>query len=383
MRIALLSHRGGNIGHDFMALGMEAVITATFGPSAEIVHYEQHRHFSIYPNGHPLHAVDWFHHGRLKAIRRYLNRPELSGRLWRGSKDLSADLAVTCGGPNIVAGASRSPEMGLMCHHMIGAFHAQDVPVIDAAVGTCFPLNSIPERIDDVADVKFYQRLFSYCAASTVRDELAVKLYRGLGREADLIPCAATAAGRPFTKWLGGNVVDPADRYIVINFQEKGANEDWGQGVDAKAWAQKVRALAERLQRRHGVAFLCHNENEVRLAKSLRLSLPVIYPRTVQAYATAIGNAKAALVSRIHAAISLAGIGVPSFVVGTDTRLGAVRQLGLPTCFVGDATTEKLEVELEQLLANIQREKERLLTVRDEAIKRYGEVFRQHIRGRG
>ena len=37
-KIALLSHRGGNIGHDFMAIGMEAIVSKVFGPDTEISH---------------------------------------------------------------------------------------------------------------------------------------------------------------------------------------------------------------------------------------------------------------------------------------------------------------------------------------------------------
>lgn len=373
MRVALLSHRGGNIGHDFMAAGWEEIVRSALGEGTHIEHFEQHRPFDIYPRHHPARLVDRFAPGRVQKVRRYLDRADVSQRMWSHARPLSFDLGISCGGPNLVAGPS--PEMALMFHHLPGAFQAQGVPVLDAAVGSAYPLERIPDRITEPAEIEFWSRAFANSRAGTVRDRLAAHLFAGLGREEALIPCGAVAAGRSMLR-----VADrlPRDqRYFVVNFQERGANTDWGQGVDPATWAAVARETVDRLSRRHQVVLLCHNAWESRLARGIFPNTPRIQPTSVVDYARVVAGASAAFVSRLHAAIPLAGAGVPSLVAGTDTRLYAAEELGLPTTFAKTATAEAIECELEELLAHSADHEERLVAVRDTAIARYGEVIHQ------
>ena len=373
MKVALLSHRGGNIGHDFMAAGMEVVAREAFGADVEIAHYEQHRPFEVYSKGHPLRLVDRIPYGKLDSIKRMLNRPPISRALWLSLGRLDARLAIACGGPNIVDNAWKSVEMGSMFHHLPGAFHSQGVPVIDAAVGACYPLERVPSSIDHPKNAAFYRRLFSYCAASTVRDDVARRLWSGLGREVQLIPCAAIASGR--TLEMVGSSPSKSARVVLINFQERGANEDWGQKVDVALWTNIIRELVQRMSRRHELAFICHNDKEASLSKAVAPSVPVYQPRDIAEYGRVISNAKAALVSRVHAAIPLAGIGVPSITVGTDTRLGTVKLMGLEGIFVKEASVEYLEDRLEHLMAIGSAEAERLRDVREKTIFAYRDLI--------
>lgn len=376
MQIALVSHRGGNIGHTFMAVGWEVIVRDAFGADTPIRHFEQHEPFSVYGSSHPVRLVDRFPHGRAQVVRRCLDRPRVAQLLWHQLPKRQLDLAIACGGPNIVRGISRSPEVELMFHHLLGALAHAGTPVIDAAVGSSFPLECVPESIAEAADagdIASYRRLLSIAGRSTVRDRLAQKLWRQMGRTAPLIPCGAVAVGRVLEK-----EAQPAgDPYVVVNFQERGANTDWGQGVDTRRWADTVVDVARRLSRRHRVVVLCHNEIELALARRVLPEYPAHLPTSLSEYGQLITGAGAALVNRLHAAVPLAGVGVPSVLVGTDTRLWAADEFGLPTRYVKHVDAAGLEETVEDLLSRRVSERERLLQVREDTIRAYVDFIRE------
>lgn len=371
MKVALMSHRGGNIGHDFMAAGWEIVLRDAFGAQVAIEHFEQHRPFEVYRRWHPVRLAHLIPAQRAQPLLWKLDDPALSARLWSSARPLQFDAAIACGGPNIAPGVGRSPQMGLMFHHLPGAFRAQGVPTVDAAVGAAFPYHSPPERITEPEDRSYYARVFQCMTKSTARDSLAQQLFAELGRAAPLLPCASIASGRLFD----GLPPDRGRGHVLINFQERGANTDWGQGVDPEWWRATMGDVIDRLLLRHQVVFLCHNDTEQRLARRLRGGIPTIVPKTVQDYSRAISGAKGAIVSRLHAALPLAGAGVASIVVGTDTRLLAAKLIGLPVRFVKDLTVDSLEHDLENLVSHQSPERQRLLDVRDDTINGYAKFL--------
>lgn len=385
--IALISHRFGNIGHTFMAVGMEEIARQAFGDAVDIVHFEQHRFFDLHPWYHPLRWTDLVRHGRLSGLRMALGSERACRFFWPQCRDLrSFAMAINCGGPSVSPGVGSSPEMRLMFLYKLGAFFSQGIPVLDLGVGSgAFPIESPVGPAREVfsgIDLEYFQRLFAATTLTTVRDPLAQRLLSELGRAAPLIPCAALIAGRRLEQIASPDSATER-KLILINFQKYGANEDWGQSVDPDRWASTVRELIQRLSARHEIAFLCHNTLESKLAETIAPHIPRHLPNSVEEYARLIRQAKAGLVSRIHAAIPLAGIGIPSLVIGTDCRLGTIDVLGLPTHFVKEATVEYLEATLETLLNRSTQEAERLRTVREETATRYAALFREHARVMG
>lgn len=382
-KIALLSHRFGNIGHLFMSVGFEEILRQMFGDDVDIRHFEQHHFFSVYPQGHWLHWADKIPHGRMGALRMWLNSPKQCEKFWPEAHELREfSGAITCGGPSIVRGVGRTPEMCLMFHHQLGAFHHHGVPTFDCGVGSGgFPLRNLPASpadAFDAADKRYFERLFSYSTVSTVRDSYAQELWRALGREAPLIPCGALLSGRRFEA-LSERPNDDAEKHIVINYQLSGANSDWGQKVDIDQWRKVVADLIRRLQKRHKVIFLCHNAVEASHARQVGVDIPSYTPTTLDEYAKIIMRGKAGVASRIHAAIPMAGVGLPVSAIGTDTRLGTLDLMGIKTHYVGDITAEQLEHETETGIRNADEERQRLLALRDEAASQYIELFSRHF----
>ncbi|MBX6369025.1 MAG: polysaccharide pyruvyl transferase family protein [Rhodospirillales bacterium] len=378
-KVALLSHRFGNIGHSFMAVGAEEVVAEAFGPDAEITHFEQHFPFEVHGKSHPMRRLDPPRLGRLVPLLRALEPEFVQRLLWRQTLPLDFDLAVACGGPNIVAGGSRALPLRMMLHYMNGAFRFRGVPLIDAAVGCCFPYERVPDELPP-EDAAFYRAAMERCSVVAVRDPIAARIRSQLGFEGPLLPCIALSSGRRFEAIAGGARRKGDDGYLLVNFQRRGANEDWGQGVDPARWMSVVRDALEILRQRHDVVLVAHSAAESEAARELAPDLPCFRPESVEEYARVAAGAKVGFVSRLHAGIALAGIGVPSLVVGTDTRLGTAELIGLDTAYVKTLTAGDVVERVERLIAARAVERERLIALREATIREYAKLFRSTIR---
>ena len=129
----------------------------------------------------------------------------------------------------------------------------------------------------------------------------------------------------------------------------------------------------------YNILFLCHDENEYQLAFELNPTIPRFQPKNFREYFSVVSRAKVGLCNRLHTSIALAGIGIPSVAVGTDTRLLMVAAVNLPYFYVKKVTVEKIEKAVENLLANHEKERERLLTLREKTWNHYVEIVEKAL----
>tara|TARA_B100000886_G_scaffold338408_1_gene301159 strand:+ start:5217 stop:6359 length:1143 start_codon:yes stop_codon:yes gene_type:complete len=376
-RIALLCHRKGNIGHLFMAIGVKNILKDTFKENIEINYFEQHNPFEVYPKNHWLRYINFLPHGKFKKIREALNKDSFKNKSFPSLSPLKYKLAIACGGPNIVKGAYNAPEMGLMLQHLNAAFKHRKVPLLDIGVGSCFPLEKKPKKFIDQKDRIFYSKSFDLITKISVRDKTAKNLVNELGFNCELIPCAAIASGRSFQRESSN--IPNHEKYIAINFQRDGSNSSWGQGIDSNSWLQTMRDVISRLEIDHKIILLAHSKYELKLARRLAPHLRRVQPKNSYEYSDLISRVKLGLVSRIHAAIPLAGIGVPSIVIGTDTRIETIDMLGLPNSFVKKVNAQWLLEKTNILLNQLEEEKDRLIEIRESTIKQYSEIIKSTI----
>ena len=377
MNIALLSHRFGNIGHSFMAIGVEEAIRAAFGRSATIQHWEQHRTFNVYSRRHPLSWLDRVHNLRMPSLLRVINRPVVSRALWKSAKDVrQIDLALACGGPSLAVGAADNPEHVALLNHLYGAIAHQGVRIVDVGLGSCVPISRLSDDVASMyghADLEVFRRLMAATATSLVRDTTARKTMRFIGRECELIPCAAFLSARSFRPKVCTNSIR---KIVAINYQREGANSSWGQPIDGPRWAATIRELSRRLSNRHQVVFLCQNQREYTEVSAVLDGATAVCPENAIDYLRIIREFDAAVVSRIHAAIPLASYGIPSITVGTDSRIQALEPIGLKTHYINDATVDILEEQVETALCQSAEYQERLLVLREQTLDTYVARFR-------
>ncbi|MBD0320105.1 MAG: polysaccharide pyruvyl transferase family protein [Gemmatimonadetes bacterium] len=368
-RVGLITTLDTNIGDDFIREGVKRVVAAALdGREIEWVMVNKHHPLTVYPGWHPVRLAERLPRGRGKAQRlaRTLLHPLPLSRFD------GCELVVQCGAPVLWPGCHGSEWAEPLWREVVGRLAARGVPVLNLAAGSCYPWESPAERIDDAADVEYVRRALADCRLTTSRDTLAHRLYASVGGDTPLVRCTAFVAPR-------GQATDRDERLVLVNYMAGAGHYDWGQGVDGGGWEATMKTVLERLKERHRVAFLCHTQAEYDLAGGLDPSLPRILPRTPREYFEVAARAAGAVCNRLHASVAMAGMGIPSVAIGTDTRLLMVEQVGIPALYVKEATAERVLHELDAGMARAGQTRDRLLAASDETWDAYVTAIRGAI----
>ena len=373
MRVGVITTLSTNIGDDLIRTGITRVLAEAF-PDREIEYRLVNKHdpFSAYHAWHPIRwirRVPRYGHGLATRLARLLHR-------FGGTVFDSADLIVQSGAPVLWPDCHRAEWADPLWHQVAGRLHGT-IPVIGLASGACYPVERVPAAIDTDADRDFVRRAVSYCRLFTARDALAAALVAELGLDAPLIPCTALLHA-------ADDAIPPAPPaegrpLVLVNYMEGGGHYDWAQDVDARAWERTVRELIRRLETRYRVAFLCHTPAEAALAERLRPDLERRLPRTPEEFVRDTRDAVTAVCNRMHASVGMAGLGIPSVAIGTDTRLAMVEQVGLPARYVKEATADVLARDVEDLIARRDEQRTRLLELRRETMDTYVRAIRDAL----
>lgn len=364
MRIGLITTLNTNIGDDFIREGICLVLKEAFkDQSIEFVAVNKHRPMSVYPKGHPCRLAEFIPYGKRQA---YI----LFGTIFhRGGKTLfdECDLIVQCGAPVLWPGCHKAEWAIPLWHQVVGRLHGR-IPALNMAAGSCYPWERQPEKIAEPQDTEYAKAILSYCRATTSRDTLARMLFASLGRNTPHIPCTAFLAAKPFAN------CQESENLVLVNYMEGGGHFDWGQDIDKAKWEGITREWIACMRKRHRVAFLCHDRKEYEHAKRVDPSIERFFPKSSDEYFQMTSRACAALCNRMHASVGLAGLGIPSIAVGTDTRLLMVKALELPCHYVKDVSAEMLEDSMEHLITERAIQREHLRVLQAETFRGYIDV---------
>jgi Polysaccharide pyruvyl transferase len=368
VRIGLITTLNRNIGDDFIRDGIVQLMLQVFaGRDVRFVTVNKHTPWSVYPGWHPLRwlqTLEEVPRGRRAAD---WMRTNVSGALHPlgGSRFDHVDIVVQCGAPVLWPGCHGSEWASPLWDQVVGRL-SDRVPVLNLAAGSAYAWEDQPKQVSDARDVDFLRRIMSYCRVTTARDELASRLAGGLGVSVPTIPCSAFLVGRRF-----GEPSRADDGIVLFNYMSGAGHFGWQQGIDETVWMETARSLVKRLSTRHRLAFICHDVKEYAAAERVNPDLPRFLPRTPEEYFSLIRASKAAVCNRLHAAVALASVGIPSVSVGTDTRLLMVAAIGLPHRYVKDVDVALLEEALETLVEHRNDERDRLLELREWTWSRY------------
>lgn len=367
MKIGLITTIDTNIGDDFIRRGICKLLAAHYNDKVEFIPVNKHFPYTVYPTWHPAYL------GQISE-----NFPQVKNRLQSlvdryfssigHSRFDHCDLIVQCGAPVFWFNCNLNEWATPIWHDVIKRL-CDDIPVLNLAAGSCYPWKKQDIAFDNPLDVEYMKSILGYCRMTTVRDELAQSICGRLGWKTPRVPCAAI---------LAADQQDPSDTsesYILINYMRGGGHYDFQQGVDDSKWERTIKELIVRLERRHKVAMICHDSKEENLAMELAPSLTKYFPKSPQEYFECIAGAKLGVCNRMHASVGMAGLGIPSVAIGTDTRLLMVKETGLPVHYVDDVSVDTLETQLEDILSNKAHERDRLLTLRKETWGKYMSIL--------
>lgn len=248
-------------------------------------------------------------------------------------------------------------------------------PIFNIAAGACQPYPDFARTfLSDPACIQFARDVSSACRWTSVRDPLASQILYALGLEHEVLPCTAFHAPRRlkplngYGEALGVNLMPLAGHYKL--------KED----IDEKAWAVTIEAFLSDMRKRHSLFFIAHDLSEKEFMKHFLASGEVIFysPRW-RDYLPVYGKCSAVIASRIHGAVCAAGFGKPAVIVGNDTRLLIGDYINIPAIYVSKVKVEELVDLVETAISMGGRERDRLLTLREETAARYREAILEGI----
>lgn len=355
MKTGLITTLNTNIGDDFIRMGIQRILQS-LNPKDRIewVPINKHKPETVWPRLHPK--------------RRHLSLPtpfnNLVGHTLKNRFE-SCDLIVQCGAPVVWNGCSQCEWNGPLWQDVIAPL-SSSVPVINLAAGSAYPLSVQSEQLEG-DDLKYIQSILGYCRLTTARDRLAQRLMQSAGTPVPLIPCSACLALDP----LDGEIA--SRRTIAVNYMPKAGHFDFLNELDEHDWARTFRSVLTALKNQYHVVFLCHNASEYQQAKALFPDFPAILPRSRRAYNRFASGVRFGVFNRLHAAVAFAGIGIPSVVVGNDTRTLMVEEFGLDVFDVRQIASEQILEAIARINAHIDEESRRLLTLRNKTLADYSE----------
>jgi hypothetical protein len=372
LRVGLITTLGTNLGDDLIREGILLVLREVL-PSTKLHFFavDKHRPLMVYPRWHPVHLselADYLPRGRRRVARWIEN---VFSRLGLSAFD-DRDLIIQCGAPVLWPACHACEWAEPLWHHVVGRL-TNRLPVLNLAAGSCYPWERQPTRITDSSDAAYLRAILGYCWLTITRDRLAQTLCASLGTQTPMMPCTAFLAGGQPKRSHSRNGM------VLINYMVRGGHYDWDQGIDENVWKKTIRGVVARLGKRHPLAFLCHSEVEYHQAQQIDSTLTRLWPKNPAEFFSMVQGARAALCNRLHASVALAGLGIPSVSVGTDTRMLMVEAVGLPYFYVNGASVELLEESLEGLLAREDEERDRLLDLRKGSWYGYCDVVARAI----
>ena len=359
IQLGLVTTIQRNIGDDFIREGILRCIRELVpGEQLEAILVDKHDPQKIYPRWHPLRVFDkqtfkprWLS----KPIRLVAGRwlPPLGGTVFE-----DCALLIQCGTPVLWPNCRGSEWAGPLWRDVLARLAQTGKPVLNLGAGSCYPLEHLPETLLHHPDEAFVRLMLNSARLTTARDKLARQLFDSVGGKVDQLCCPALLAAQAFCT--------PANptRKVLINFMAGGGHSSWGQAIDSNRWEQIMRVTVRHLEQLGWQPFLlAHNQQELALATALWPDVPRACPAALPEYFALARDAAFGIFNRLHACVALAGLGIPSVAVGTDSRNFMVEQVGLPALYVKAATPERLIAALNHLQSNREAESRRLLAL--------------------
>lgn len=375
LRVGLLTTLGSNIGDDFIRDGLVLAIQLA-APDRPLIceAVNKHEPHTVYPPWHPIRLgyADGFRARRNTGpIRRMAER-------WLPPFGLSrfdsCDVVLQCGTPVIWEDCRRSEWARLIWRDVLARLARSGTPILNLGGGACYPWERRPTTLIGNPDEEFIRVMLSAARVTTARDRLAQALFASLGHETQTLCCPAMLAAQSHSQPTAPT------RKVLINFMRGGGHYDWGQGIDNAAWEATMRHVVSHLARQHWEPlFVAHNAEELRLAAEVCPDVPRVCPESVKGYCDVVRDAAFGVFNRMHASVAVAGLGIPSIAIGTDTRNLMVENLGLPVFYVKDATTEHILSAIHDVASSRDRVARRLLELRDSTEAAYVKCLRPFV----
>jgi hypothetical protein len=243
--------------------------------------------------------------------------------------------------------------------------------VFNLGIGTCQPReDDSATLLNDPQCVEFIRRVVNSARLTTVRDRLTSQIFESLGLHAELLPCPAFLAARR----VNGGIAKPPRDVLAVNLMELGGHYLLKSEYDPKRWSDVILQTLPQLRKNHRLLFVAHNEAEVRFLRYCNQpDEEIFHSKDYRDYLTLYSEVAGIVSNRVHGAVCVAGFGRPAVLVGTDSRIGVARPIGIPAI-------DACEVTSDWIVQSLQQQMDHRDTVMAERIQRRESVASAYIR---
>jgi hypothetical protein len=360
-KIGLITTLNLNIGDEFIRDGITIALEQAF-PEHKFNYVMVHKHdpLKFYKCGIFFNFVN---RGRV-MLAKHLGKSTIFD---------DCDAIIQCGAPIFWQGCSnKNTWQNHLWYKVLNRYRGKK-PILNLCGGSSYGYK--PDTFKDIpspADAQYIDYIMHLADKTTVRDKLAHKIALKYDKDTPFIPCSAFIAKMKYAL-QGGN----RDSCIIINYMKIGGHYDYDMTFDDNKWQNDLMKIIHKFASDgHRIVFLCHNEEEKKVAEALGTKFDIVLPANRKDYLEFAMGAKLGICNRMHCAVVLGSLGIPAIAVGNDTRLLMVEEIGLPNYFIGNVEPDILYNKGRELMADCVAWDSKMAILQQETLHKYKQLMK-------
>lgn len=241
---------------------------------------------------------------------------------------------------------------------------------INLGAGSCQPWGENGDKfLENKGCCEYTKAAAARSELTTVRDPVASYILTSLGIKHETLACPAFLAGLRHRRVA-------RDRVIGINLMAVGGHWDLRDIFDKSSWQNKCKRLCNLLRDQGKLVFICHDELEQKFAEKFAKSDERVFLSTEwRKYFDMFTGCSVLVANRVHGAVCAAGLGVPSIILGNDTRARIGEYVGIPFLDSQELNPEQIADMVRERLNNRATFSEKLLANQQTTLKSYQKLL--------
>lgn len=242
---------------------------------------------------------------------------------------------------------------------------------INLGAGSCQPWGDMGDAFLHDADcVQFARAASDRASLTTVRDPVADHLLNVLQLPHEALPCPAFLAA------CRHHINAQVNRTIGVNLMALGGHYDLRGNFDSALWQNQCFALITELRKTGKLLFIAHDQPEAEFMTNFAVPGERIFlSGDWHDYFDVYAACHIVVANRVHGAVCATGFGVPSIILGNDTRSMIGDYIGIPRYHVRAFDVSEVIQKVRKLLDTQDHEYSRLLELREQAMNRYRDLL--------
>jgi hypothetical protein len=220
--------------------------------------------------------------------------------------------------------------------------------------------------------VRFAKRAAARAIVTTVRDPVAEHICQELKISAEGMPCPAFLAAarhQPARPPLGK---------ILLNLMPLGGHYSIDPELDKERWLRTCDQLVAALRADFEILFVAHDLIELKFLEGFsKDGERVFFSENWRDYLDVYSVGCVTIANRVHGAVASAGFGVPSLIIGNDSRARIGDYIGLPVYRSATASVPEILAKVIEFKGERTSESERLINLREGTLRSYTNLLRK------